>query len=237
MTTAALLDIEGTVCSISFVHDILFPYALEKLPQLLAAETFPIKEGTSGSSLLPYLQAFPEEYRVSAKDLENHVIDLSNQNLKIPYLKGLQGYIWKSGYESGEIKAPLYPDAVEFMKRVVEQKGKVYIYSSGSVAAQKLLFGFSDAGDLNPLLSDYFDTVNAGSKVDKSSYEKILKAINHQPQEVLFLSDNVKEIKAAKEAGLKAYVADRPGNASLTEEDKKANVVVDTFANIDLKKL
>lgn len=237
MTTAALLDIEGTVCSISFVHDILFPYALEKLPQLLAAETFPIREGTSGSSLLPYLQAFPEEYRVSAKDLENHVIDLSNQNLKIPYLKGLQGYIWKSGYEIGEIKAPLYPDAVEFMKRVVEQKGKVYIYSSGSVAAQKLLFGFSDAGDLNPLLSDYFDTVNAGPKVEKSSYEKILKAINHQPQEVLFLSDNVKEIKAAKEAGLKAYVADRPGNAPLTEEDKKANVVVDTFANIDLKKL
>ncbi|KAG5356075.1 Enolase-phosphatase E1 [Yarrowia sp. B02] len=229
---ATLLDIEGTVCSISFVHDILFPYALEKLPQLLKNETFPISGNKT--ELTPYLESFPEEYKQSAKGLEDHVIDLTEKNVKAPYLKALQGYIWKSGYESGEIKAPLYPDAVAYMKRVVDEGKKVFIYSSGSVAAQKLLFGYSSAGDLNPLISGYFDTVNAGPKMEAASYTKILEAINFEADKVLFLSDNVREIEAAKKAGLRAYVAERPGNAELTPQERADNVVNTSFDGIDV---
>lgn len=229
---ATLLDIEGTVCSISFVHDILFPYALEKLPQLLQNEVFPISSASTKTDLTPYLESFPEEYKHSAADIEAHVVDLTEKNVKAPYLKALQGYIWKSGYESGEIKAPIYPDAVEYMKRVVEEGNKVFIYSSGSVPAQKLLFGYSTAGDLNPLISDYFDTVNAGPKMEAESYTKILKAIGFEADKVLFLSDNVKEIEAAKKAGLRAYVAERPGNADLTEKQRKENVVKTSFEDV-----
>ncbi|KAG5359005.1 Enolase-phosphatase E1 [Yarrowia sp. C11] len=232
---ATLLDIEGTVCSISFVHDILFPYALEKLPQLLQNEQFPIVPGASkASELTPYLESFPEEYRQSSQALEAHVKDLTEQNVKAPYLKALQGYIWKSGYESGEIKAPLYPDAVAYMKRVVDEGKKVFIYSSGSVPAQKLLFGYSSAGDLNPLISDYFDTINAGPKMEAESYVKILKAIGFEAGDVLFLSDNVREIEAAKKAGLRAYVAERPGNAELTAKEREENVVKTSFDGVEV---
>lgn len=234
-TMATLLDIEGTVCSISFVHDILFPYALEKLPQLLKNEQFPIKPGGNQTSdLTPYLESFPEEYKQSAQALEDHVIDLTEKNVKAPYLKALQGYIWKSGYQSGEIKAPLYPDAVDYMKRVVDGGNKVFIYSSGSVPAQKLLFGYSSAGDLTPLISDYFDTVNAGPKMEAASYTTILKAIGFEADRVLFLSDNVREIEAAKKAGLRAYVAERPGNAKLTPQEKEDNVIKTSFEGIEI---
>lgn len=238
ITMATLLDIEGTVCSISFVHDILFPYALEKLPQLLQNEPFPVSETSNKttSDLTTYLAGFPEEYRQSARALEDHVIELTEKNVKAPYLKALQGYIWKSGYESGEIKAPLYPDAVDYMKRVVDEGKKVFIYSSGSVPAQKLLFGYSSAGDLTPLISDYFDTVNAGPKMEAESYTKILTAVGFadRADQVLFLSDNVREIEAAKKAGLRAYVAERPGNAELSSKEREENVVKTSFDGVEL---
>lgn len=161
------------------------------------------------------------------------------QDLKIPYLKSLQGYLWLRGYESGEIRCPLFPDVAPSMLRWRDAGVKIIIYSSGSVAAQKLLFQYTNAdfqgGDLRSLIVEgegYFDTVNAGMKQERSSYEKIAATRRESVRKWLFLSDNVKEVKAAKEAGMRSFVVVREGNAPLSEEQKGANVLVESFEKI-----
>jgi enolase-phosphatase E1 len=160
----------------------------------------------------------------------------------------LQGHIWAEGYARGELKATLFADVAPRIRawttasKPEEDKDgegegvaatKVMIYSSGSVAAQKLLFGHTDGepADLNPLLSGYFDTVTAGPKTERASYEAILaKAETAVPAgEWLFLSDNVREVEAAKEAGMQSFVVDRPGNAPLSEEDRRRHRVITSF--------
>lgn len=203
-----LLDIEGTVCPISFVKDVLFPYFSAKVPSLINSDDDSIKS---------VLAQFPQHGNPQA--LQAHLQSLVDNDVKDPILKQLQGTVWAKGYTSGEIKAPVYKDAIEFMKR----KDNVYIYSSGSVQAQKLLFGYvanpneseSDGSslDLNPLIKGYFDINTSGKKMESSSYEKIVSQIGVKADQVLFLSDNVKELEAADAAGLKTLLAVRPGNA------------------------
>jgi enolase-phosphatase E1 len=190
------------------------------------------------------------------------------RDVKIAYLKSLQGYLWEEGYASGALKAPLFPDVAPKMlswtsspsekkkkdgadadaaggaaddgkekeKEEEEQKIRVMIYSSGSVAAQKLLFqhtDYSSRSDLTGVISDYFDTVNAGLKTEAASYAKIAAKYPDVPVgEWLFLSDNVKEVEAAKAAGMQSFIVDRPGNAALSEEDRKRHRVVSSFDEI-----
>lgn len=226
-----LLDIEGTVCPISFVKDILYPYSIAALPKTLA-------EKWDDPAFAPYIEAFPAEYRTPAA-LSAHFEDLVSKDIKASYLKGLQGLLWKDGYRSGEITAPLFADVVPALQQWKAAGTTLMIYSSGSVAAQKLLFEYtgvvdqkSEAVDINPLLSDYFDTINAGPKTARASYEKIVAAHPEFPDAArwLFLSDNVLEVEAAQAAGLTSYVVSRPGNAVTGKED--AHRVVTTFENL-----
>ncbi|APA08262.1 hypothetical protein sscle_03g030320 [Sclerotinia sclerotiorum 1980 UF-70] len=234
-----LLDIEGTVCPISFVKDVLFPYALAALPETLSTEW-------DSSSFLPYRSAFPPEHSSTPEALLSHVRDLMAQDLKIPYLKSLQGYLWLRGYESGTLKCPLFPDVYPAMKKWKENGAKICIYSSGSVAAQKLLWRYTAEGDLRGCIwngvdgaeeieGGYWDTVNAGLKQESTSYEKIAKA-NRALGEVgewLFLSDNVKEVRAAKESGMKSFVVVREGNADVSVEEKNRQVLITSFREVE----
>ncbi|KAL7626729.1 enolase-phosphatase E1 [Parahypoxylon ruwenzoriense] len=224
-----LLDIEGTVCPISFVKDVLFPYALKALPETL-------KTQWNSPDFAKYRDAFPSEYSSSKEALEAHFRDLVEKDVKIPYLKSLQGYLWEEGYASGDLKAPLFPDVA---LKLLEWRGKglkVMIYSSGSVAAQKLFFKHTDASpsDLTPQISDWFDTVNAGLKTDTSSYSTIAsKHEEFSPEEWLFLSDNVKEVDAAIQAGMRSIVVQRPGNALLPPGVRERLRVIETFESLD----
>jgi len=208
-----------------------FPYAIESLPTTLAVKW-------DDESFQPYRDAFPPEHRTSPQAFEAHVRDLMAQDLKIPYLKSLQGYLWLSGYESGDLRCPLFPDVAPAMISWHQKSISIIIYSSGSVPAQKLLFQYTDStphADLRPLITDYFDTINAGPKTESSSYKKIAAA--HPGTEIqhwLFLSDNVKEVDAAREAGMQALVVVRPGNAPLSSEEKKRNRLVGSFNELDL---
>ncbi|KAK3902046.1 HAD-like domain-containing protein [Staphylotrichum tortipilum] len=223
-----LLDIEGTVCPISFVKDVLFPYALTALDATLAAEW-------STPAFAPYIAAFPPEHAATPSALAAHVRDLMARDVKIAYLKSLQGYLWETGYAAGALKAPLFPDVAPRIAAwtSADEPVTVMIYSSGSVAAQKLLFAHTDGdpADLRPLLADYFDTVNAGPKQERASYERIAAAHPEFPRldEWLFLSDNVAEVRAAKEAGMQAVVVDRLGNAEVGQEDRRVHMVVTSF--------
>lgn len=162
------------------------------------------------------------------------------QDLKIPYLKSLQGYLWLRGYETGSLRCPLFPDVAPSMTKWHEAGVKIVIYSSGSVAAQKLLFQYTNAtpdADLRGLIEPegYFDTVNAGMKQEKSSYEKIARTRGEEVGKWLFLSDNVKEVAAAKAAGMNSFVVAREGNAPLSEEEELGNALVESFDEIRIK--
>ncbi|OIW33846.1 acireductone synthase-like protein [Coniochaeta ligniaria NRRL 30616] len=225
-----LLDIEGTVCPISFVKDVLFPYALQALPETLRTKW-------DSPEFAQYRNAFPSEFSGSQEALAAHVRDLMSRDVKISYLKSLQGYLWENGYRTGELKAPLFPDVAPKFKSWTKHGQHIIIYSSGSVPAQKLLFRHTNAdpADLTPMIADYFDTVNAGPKTEASSYEKILSthSLTDGPSSWLFLSDNVKEVDAAKAAGMQSFVVQRPGNAPLPADIDRTHKVISSFEELD----
>lgn len=162
-------------------------------------------------------------------------MDLMSRDVKVSYLKSLQGYLWETGYHNGQLKAPLFPDVGPKFASWTQDGVRIIIYSSGSVAAQKLLFKHTngDPADLTPAIADYFDTVNAGLKAEASSYDKIAAQHADIPaDEWLFLSDNVKEVEAAKRAGMQSFVVQRPGNAELPEGAREQHRVVESFAEL-----
>lgn len=156
-----------------------------------------------------------------------------NRDVKASYLKSLQGHLWENGYSTMELKASLFPDVAPKFDYWKKNGQQIVIYSSGSVAAQKLLFRHTDAepADLTPMIADYFDTVSAGPKTEASSYEKILSKYlpASDPASWLFLSDNVKEVEAAKAAGMQSFVVQRPGNADLPAGTAETHKVINDF--------
>lgn len=225
MFNTLVLDIEGTVCPITFVKEKLFPYFLAKLPALLEQIPFPLK--ASDDSIVTILGGLDEDVRSTKERVLAHFQSLVSRDIKDPVLKSLQGYIWKTGYECGELKAPVYPDSIEYIQKFLAIEGnRIFIYSSGSIKAQILLFGYVDdhgrSLDLNPCLSGYFDITTAGYKQEPQSYTKILAEIGADcPSHVLFLSDNVHEVKAAISAGMQSRLVIRPGNAPVTPDEEK----------------
>lgn len=194
---AILLDIEGTTSSIAFVAETLFPYARRNLIAYVGShieEVQPILAQVPGDDPLTTLFRWMDEDR------------------KETPLKTLQGMIWADGYASGELDGHVYPDTAEAMRRWKAKGIDVHIYSSGSVEAQKLIFGHSVAGDLTPLLDRYFDTTT-GPKRSADSYRRIAAALDLPPQDVLFVSDVQAEIDAARAAGMAALLIDREGDS------------------------
>ena len=158
-----------------------------------------------------------------------------SRDVKAPYLKSLQGHLWQNGYRTGPLKAPLFPDVAPKFADWKKNSVQIVIYSSGSVPAQKLLFGHTngDPADLIPEITDFFDTVNAGPKTEPSSYEKIAaQHPQHPAGEWLFLSDNVKEVEAAKQAGMQSFIVERPGNADLSDEARRQHRVINSFGEL-----
>lgn len=235
-----VLDIEGTVCPITFVKEKLFPYFLEKLPLfLLEISNFTLLQADDKDPIKAILSQLPEQIRTSKDSVLEYFNDLVRRDIKDPILKQLQGFIWKLGYENGDLKAPVYEDSIEFIKTFPSktENKRIYIYSSGSIKAQILLFGYVDENgksvDLNEYLSGYFDITTAGFKTQSSSYTKILEDIGKEHGgSVLFLSDNVLEVEAALEAGMESYVVVRPGNAPLTEDDKTKYKIITSLEQL-----
>ncbi|MBS0590040.1 MAG: acireductone synthase, partial [Proteobacteria bacterium] len=197
MIRAIVTDIEGTTSSIDFVKDVLFPYARTRLPAFI--ETHADKPDVQH-----WLhEAAREAGLVSASRQEIIALLLHwiDEDRKATSLKALQGLIWEDGYASGEFRGHVYPDVRKNLEKWREQGLALYVYSSGSVAAQKLLFGYSEAGDLTPLFSGYFDTT-IGAKREADSYRRIAEAIAIPAMEILFLSDIEQELDAAAHVGM-----------------------------------
>lgn len=194
-----LMDVEGTTTSLSFVKDVLFPYSLERAESFIHSQM----EEESIKTILAETKktAFEEnQTNITTEDAINLLIEWIKTDRKHHALKKLQGMIWKVGYQSGELKGHVYPDVPQALTAWTEKGLKLGIYSSGSVEAQKALFGYSVCGDLNHFFSNNFDT-NIGQKRDVKSYFNISSELKIDPKEILFLSDITEELDAAKMAG------------------------------------
>jgi enolase-phosphatase E1 len=216
-----VLDIEGTTTPISFVYDVLFPYARAHLAEYLRANSDqdevrdagrlladehardltsddkppPLAPGASGVALVPYLEW------------------LMDRDRKSPGLKLLQGLIWEQGYASRVLRSTVFGDVPTALERWLEEGIDIAIYSSGSVLAQRLIFANATLGDLTPYIGRYFDT-GVGAKRSAESYQRIAEAMGRRPAQLLFVSDVVAELDAARAAGMSTALCVRPGNAA-----------------------
>lgn len=231
-----LLDIEGTTSPIAFVYDVMFPYVREHLDAYLekhwdddatAAASEQIARDAGHDSLDDWLGEQSRENRIAA--VRSEVIRLMDADVKATGLKSLQGLIWKDGFESGEMKARVFDDVEPALRRWSADGRDVRIYSSGSVAAQKLFFGHSIKGDLLSLLNGHYDTTT-GPKREPESYARIASAFGTPADEILFFSDVVAELDAAREAGMRTALTVRPGNAPIEEDH--SHPIVHTFDGI-----
>ncbi|BAZ44986.1 2,3-diketo-5-methylthio-1-phosphopentane phosphatase [Chondrocystis sp. NIES-4102] len=201
---AIVTDIEGTTSDIDFVHQVLFPYAAKALGDYL-------RQNQQQEEIATIIDQVKAEIQQPDADLEvviTTLLDWIARDQKITPLKTLQGYIWETGFKNKDFQGHLYQDAYDNLKQWQQAGIKLYVFSSGSVKAQKLLFGYSQYGDLTYLFEGYFDT-QIGGKKTVEAYQNIAKAIALAPEEILFLSDVIAELDAAKTAGYHTKLLDR----------------------------
>jgi len=201
---AILTDIEGTTSSISFVKEVLFPYARRALPAFVRAHGAEPEVRRWLDAIATEIAAGVCQDEVIVETLQGWI----DQDRKHTALKALQGMIWEAGYRNGDYRAHLYPDVAPVLRGWHAGGIALYVYSSGSVAAQKLFFQYSEAGNLTGLFSGYFDT-EIGHKREVGSYQRIARTIDLPPGDILFLSDVVEELDAARGAGLGTVLVDR----------------------------
>ncbi|WLD57660.1 acireductone synthase [Salinispirillum sp. LH 10-3-1] len=206
---AIVTDIEGTTTDIAFVQDVLFPYAYQALPAFVRRHS----ESPEVAAQLEAVKLEMGQPDAAMDALIDQLLLWIDTDQKVTPLKALQGMVWIQGYETGDFTAHLYDDVAPNLQRWAAAGKALYVYSSGSVQAQKLLFAHTPAGDLTPLFSDYFDT-RIGHKREVASYAQIVQKVGLPADTILFLSDIVEELDAAREAGLQTVQLVRPGTES-----------------------
>ena len=237
-----LLDIEGTTCPITFVAEILFPYAGANLAPYLKMN----QEEASIKALMQELEIlWQQDTDQEARDLLSRYRQSSENGVEgiLPYLKllircdrkvtplkDLQGKIWAEGYARGELVGPIFDDVPTCLRSWQQQGAILAVYSSGSIAAQQLIYQHSNHGDLRCLFSHWFDT-HTGAKQDPHSYTLIAEVMGCEPKSILFISDSPTELKAASQSGLQVVCSDRETGAA---EASEAYRTITNFHQIDL---
>jgi len=204
---ALLTDIEGTTTALEFVHQQLFPYARRELAAYVRTH-----EPELGD-LLAATRAAANAATLSTEALIAQLLRWIDEDRKVTPLKQLQGRIWRSGYESGELRGHVYEDAVRGLRAWHAAGIRIYIYSSGSIEAQRLLFSHTTAGDLTPLISGYFDTTT-GPKLEPQSYRSIAGSLALPAGAIVFLSDHPGETAAAAQTGMQSVLLVRGDSAA-----------------------
>ncbi len=221
---AILLDIEGTTTPINFVHKTLFPFAKERIGEFVRQNFSEIHTEITQLKT-EYKKDFSEQIygrdfnENSPESVVNYLKFLIEIDRKSTPLKSLQGKIWQRGYESGELKSVMFEDVPRAFERWKTRRKTIAIYSSGSVLAQKLIFKYSNFGDLSRFIDNYFDT-NVGHKREAESYKSIADALSFPPENLAFVSDVVEELDAAGKIGLNTFLSIREGNAPVEKQTK-----------------
>ncbi|MBW4631228.1 MAG: acireductone synthase [Iphinoe sp. HA4291-MV1] len=233
-TDVILLDIEGTTTPVDYVFGVLFPFARDHVADFLTTHQQDAQVQTD-------LHLLRQEYETDlAQGLLVSDWHLTEVKTAVPYihhliaidrkstgLKSLQGKIWDEGYRNGTLRSQMFTDVKSAFERWTTALKRLFIFSSGSVQAQQLLFRYSEVGDLTAFISGYFDT-QIGPKREAQSYRKIAEAIGVAPEKILFISDVTAELKAAQATGMQTLFSIRPGNHSLESEGFAAIVNFDS---------
>jgi enolase-phosphatase E1 len=235
-TRAILLDVEGTTTPVEFVYEVLFPFARVSVAEFLRrrgdsddvrADIAALKaerdaDIEAGRTPPDWLEDSAESARESAASYARWLMD---EDRKSTALKSLQGKVWEEGYARGELRGVVYEDVRPAFVRWRAQGRGVYIFSSGSVLAQRLLFAHTAEDDLTEYIGGNFDTTT-GQKSSADSYRAIAASIGALPDEVLFISDSTAELDAAREAGMLTALCVRPGS---DEPETQTHARVETF--------
>ncbi len=236
-----LLDIEGTTCPVSFVSEVLFPFAKQELSDYIkqhwdkypnnkpiqAAKKEWLDDKSPGSNQIKQQVSKAEIKEIDG--LIQYLRYLISIDKKSTALKDLQGKIWENGYTNGELKSQLFPETAECLRKWREQGLTLSVYSSGSIQAQKLLYKHSPAGDLEKLFSHWFDT-HTGPKKSTGSYTTIAEHLNSSPNKIWFVSDNGAECDSARSAGMQTLFSLRDGNP---DRDPRDHTVVQSLREVN----
>ena len=206
---AIVLDIEGTTSSTWYVHEVLYPYSQERFAQTL-------NERSDHPDVIRARGQIIEQGGLTEAATTEELVAvlegwLAADEKRTP-LKTLQGLIWKDGFEAGDLTSHFFDDVIPEIKRWHEAGIPLHIFSSGSINSQKSWFGNTPGGDLLPLIGSHFDTENAGPKREVASYDVIAKEIGESAERILFFSDLVAELDAAREAGWQTVGVRREGD-------------------------
>jgi enolase-phosphatase E1 len=237
---AVLLDIEGTTSSISFVYDVMFPFARRELDNYL-------RDQWGSSALIQVIERLAQDVGFDSMDawiqasageipamqlVRDAVIGLMDGDIKATGLKQLQGLIWQQGFETGEMRAHIYEDVLPALNGWTQAGLDIRIFSSGSVHAQKLFFRHTIEGDLLSRFSGHYDTTT-GPKRQPESYSKIAAEFELPTSEILFLSDVPAELDAAMQVGMQTGWCVRPGNPPL--DSPTVHPAIQKFSEIELR--
>ena len=235
-----LLDIEGTTCPVSFVSDVLFPFAKQKLSSYIKDHW---NEHTHNRTIQEATEEWSADDSIESMQLKNQVAERQTDEVEglIQYLKhliaidkkstalkDLQGKIWEHGYRDGNLQSQLFPEAAECLHQWNKEGLTLSVYSSGSIQAQKLLYRHSPAGDLEGLFSHWFDT-RTGPKKSVESYKAIAQKLNCSPNNIWFVSDNGAECDAARAAGMHTLFSLRDGNP---DRDPRGHKVIESLRDV-----
>lgn len=226
MIRLIIVDIEGTTTSVSFVFDVLFPYFREQIHRVTERVNDP-----AIAAILEQVKALVLSETQTVIDDQGAIAQLhqwSVEDRKVAPLKAMQGILWEEGYQNGDFKGHIYPDVPSSFQQWQQQGIKLGVYSSGSVSAQKLLFGYSEYGDLTHYFDWYFD-LQVGSKKEIASYQAIAQQTGFSLAEILFLSDMEAELDAAQAAGFNVIQLVRAGTTPSPKHSHAA-----TFDQIQL---
>ncbi len=232
--TVVLLDIEGTVAPVTFVYEVMFPFVRQHVGQFVQSNwQQPDVQQAIAMVATDLGHASAEHWLTGDEPQSNQqricsaVHEMMDRDAKLPGLKQLQGLIWRSGFESGELVADLFPDVLRNLRRWKDRGLLLYIYSSGSVEAQQLFFGHTTAGNLLELFSGYFDTTT-GNKKQASSYQTIANQLGQPPGEIIFISDSLPELDAARQAEMQTVWR-------TDERQSTPHYVIDSFEEIEIQ--
>lgn len=236
-TRGVLLDIEGTTSSISFVYDVMFPFVRKNMESFLQThwstdqvqQSLPLLADDLGQRTVSDWLGDGPESEQRAKVCQG-VNELMDADVKATGLKQFQGFIWKDGFDSGQLVSHLFDDVAPAIRQWHAAGVDIRIYSSGSIAAQKLFFGHTMAGNLSALISGHYDTAT-GPKKDSQSYDMIAADFGIPAGEILFLSDVTEELEAARKAGMQTALSVRPGNSAV--ESGHEFMAIESFSELD----
>ncbi|KFP96448.1 Enolase-phosphatase E1, partial [Leptosomus discolor] len=241
--------VKGAAVFLVCCQETLFPYIKDNVKEYLRAhweeeecqqDVGLLRKQAQEDSSLDGAVPIPLESETGEEELERviqAVVDNVHWQMsldrKTTALKQLQGHMWRAAYATGHIKGAIFEDVVPAIRKWREAGMKVYIYSSGSIEAQKLLFGYSTEGDILELFDGHFDT-KIGPKVESESYRRIANSIGCATNNILFLTDVPREANAAEEADTHVAVVTRPGNAGLTDDEKSYYSLISSFTELFL---